>query len=127
MRSSRTKAEGALLSQSKDDVEMHRSWGLPVQTDDASMRVVVANGCSGSSATFRFMKETLTAHGCKIHDAPRSEMMKPETNECFKQAKKELMDLGEEPSDKRVVVEAMALHHEDSLSRGEMLLLFAFP
>jgi hypothetical protein len=120
------KAEGA-PAQSKKDVEMQQSWGLPVQTDNTSMRVVVAGPCSGSSVTLRFMKEILTAHGYKIYDAPDSELMVPHKNKFFKRAKKKLIDLGEEPSNNRVIVEAMALYHQDALSRGEMLLLKSFP
>jgi hypothetical protein len=108
-RSPRTKAEGALSSQSEKDDEMQRSWGLPTQTDNASTRVVVANGCSGSSVTFRFMKKILTARGCEIHDAPRTEMMKPKNK------------------NQRVVLEAMALRHQDALSRGETLLFKSIP
>ena len=95
--------------------------GFPSQVNNNSMRVLVANGCSGSTVTLRFLTDILTAHGYKISKT-KKELMKPHKNKLFQKAKERVKNSGEKPTYERVIVESLEMYYQQASSRGEILL-----
>ena len=90
--------------------------------DLTSIRVLVADGCSGSTAAQDLLREILKAHGLNISRSP-FEPMKRKNNKYWGEARKNLEERGEDMVHSNVLMEAMKLMHLDAQSRQEVLVV----
>ena len=76
---------------------------------DGIVRVLLYNGCSGSSATFKLSQQILDAHGFKSWKG-KSELDKPKNNPFYYEARKKVYDSGAwRPTSDDFVIEALKL------------------
>jgi hypothetical protein len=93
------------------------------------MRIMIASGCSGSSATGARIKRILEAHGYqlpRIRNSGNHELLKPDKNRYYKQAYNDLVTTattkeGREPKYGDVIVEALRRIHRGAISQGQVL------
>lgn len=114
---------------------MEKMKGTNIQADnstdsnyivDSIIRVLLYDGCSGSSATHRVAIDIMAAHGLKIRTYKRTELDKPEKNPFFKVAKYKLQGGEKEPTTDELLLKAYELLNANAVSNNEITFFKAF-
>lgn len=92
------------------------------QQADGFPRLLITSPCSGSSATVRFSRKILEAHGYKVHVGDEPGV--PSRNHFYDAAKANLeAKLKRKPTAREIVIESFKLYNEKAFSRNAILLI----
>ena len=129
-----------ILKTNESQIEMIRSTllvtnsiaaekSIPQPEVDGIPRVVLASPCAGSSATLRFTKDILRAHGYQIEFSVHQPILKSNLQahpQLIDKAKEQLIErLLREPTYPEIVAESISILNQKAIESGKILLFKA--